>query len=490
MALTEEVNRLVSECGSLNKRLADRLKGTGLDFLIWESPTSVRDPEATRLFHPLYLKKGAIFRFCTYLYSLCYYFYLGIKQFFVYHGFYYLYLKDNAPMLLIMPDEITDHAPNYKTNYLIEGDNFPIDRLIFSKDKAIGPVFSTLNFRNKIGISFKLFSSVVADIFSSFCQKKITREYCDTLLIFIRWLISQSWYFHWDFYYLVNNILSTNRNSYKVLFSMHEMHFYSRIIWRIADEKRIMAITAQHAMIVPEKLWYFSNAAERQAGLALPSIFFVYSDRIKKMLQPYYPDTKFMLCCSPRFNKWRSFSLDNRRYNHLENKKLCILFVAGIMFYDVKILIRAIKNLLNKKETGQMKIRFRLHPHGNISKMDRLWLREASRFGKIEISSNTLEKDLSEAAIMLGSNSMVIQEAYLLGVPVLSVFSSDYMSSTIMFLNADSIVPAEDISWERIKEHMNGRPDESLADRFKTDMGIYNPDLSTELIYEACKYDL
>lgn len=487
MAITTRINRLIEESACLNVRLADRLKGSGLDFLVWASPSSCRSPEGTKLWHPFYARKSFFIKIGIYLYILALYSFLGIVRFFSYKGFYYNCQKKGRSILLVVPDEITDHTKLIKTAYLIEDADYAVDKLLFSKSKNVGLRFCVLPYLNRARIVGKLFSATLLDFRERLHHKEINIEYIDAFIIFLRWIISQSWCFHWDFYQLIKKITDPRSSGYKAILCLHEMHFYSKVIWRVAKLRNIKGITAQHAMIIPEKLWYFPEKVELEAGLALPDIFFVFSNKIKELLQPYYLNTKFMLCCSPRFNKWRSFTIDSRRNPHSEGEGVLILFASGIMFYDTAILIRAVKNLLNRKDGADIRIRLRLHPYGNINKADKLWLNKVCRSGKVQISSNTLEKDLLEAAIVIGSNSTVIQEACILGIPVLSLSASDYISSTVFTGNSDFVIPLEAISWERIRQQINSVPDRELIDQLKADMGIFNHDLSTGLIYSSCE---
>ena len=485
MAITSRTHNLTEESAGLSVRLAQRLKGSGLDLLVWVSPLACRSPEETKIWHPFYAQKPALFKIGAYLYLVGAYSLLGLARFFLYKGFYYNLVRTGAPVLLIIPDEITDHSAEAKTDYLIEEAGYPVDKLVFSRIKNVGSGFSRLRYPDRAGIFIKLLSSVSSDFIRRLFSGKISFAYLDAFVIYLRWVISQSWYFHWDFYYLLKEITGQGVPGYRALLSMHEMHFYSKVIWRVAQEQGGIGLTAQHAMIVPEKLWYFPHKFETEAGCPLPGVFFVYSDEIKNRLASFYPGTRFELCCSPRFSKWKQGALLDRGITP-EDKRF-VTFVGAIPFYDTKILIRAIKNLLGAEDAGRLPIKFRPHPYAKIDKDDRLWIQEALRRGEIVLSKNPLKEDLLTAALIIGSNSTVLQEAALSGVPALGLYSPDFISASVFPESDEWMVPAENVSWERLQEQINKKPDGAFINRCRNNMGLYNADLTTGLIYKTAR---
>ena len=485
MAMTERINKLVEENAALSARLANGLKDFNLDFLIWASPSSCRSPEETKLWHPIYGKKSIIVKMAIYFYIIVLYSTIGIVRFFTYRGFFYNWLKRGSPVLLVIPDEITDHSARIRTNYLLEDANYPIDKLVFSRIKNIGFNAYNLSYLNRAKIFMKLFWVLLFDLAERLYRKEINFEYLDSFVVFLRWIISQAWCFHWDFYHFLKKFATAGSSNYRVLLSLHEMHFYSKVIWKLAREEGIMGVTAQHAMIIPEKLWYFPHKLETKANCPMPDVFFVYSDEIRQLLRPFYPQTRFELCCSPRFKKWKASEADLAKSQTTKDKQF-VTFVSGIMSYDVTILVQAIKNLLRKNLNGGLKIKLRLHPYVNITSKDRSWIKTASAFKKIEISNVSLKDDLSMAKLIIGSNSTVLHEAVLLGLPVLSVFNHDFVHPTILPDTADWNVSIDGLTWERIGEQTTKRPDKELINRFRANMGMFSPDITSGLIYETC----
>lgn len=485
MAITTRINRLIEESACLNVRLADRLKGSGLDFLIWASPSSCRSPEETKLWHPFYARKSFFIKIGIYLYILALYSLVGIIRFFSYKGFYFSYFKKGKSVLLIIPDEITDHTKFVKTDYLIESHAYEIDKLVFSRFKKIGPKFCKLTYFDRAEFFSKLFLAASLDFKEKLQRREINTEYLDAFIIFLRWIISQSWCFHWDFYHLVEEVSSSDFSNYEAMLCLHEMHFYSKVVWRVAKMRKMRSITAQHAMIIPEKLWYFPHEFEVKADCPIPDIFFVYSDEIKNMLLAFYPGTRFLLCCSPRFNRWKSEKEDSEN-RHTKEDWPSVLFVSGIMPYDVTLLMEAIKNLLREKEERHPRIKLRLHPYGNINRVDKFWIRLFSKSKEIEVSKASLKDDLSKTSLVIGANSTVLQEALILGIPALSIFNRDFVHPSILPDENGWKVSSDELSWNLIKKQSEKIPDNNLRDRFKRNLGIFSPDLTTRLIYETC----
>lgn len=474
---------MIEESAALNCRMAGRLEKRGLAFLVWASPSACRSPEESKFWHPFYARRPVIIKLLIYCYIIGLYLTVGLARFFTYRGFYYNYMDAGSRALLVIPEEITDHSIQANTDYLTEEAGHPVDKLVFSRVKNIGRRFTSIGYFAKAGISLTLLAALISDLWQRLIRMKINIDYLDSFVMFGRWVISHSWSFNWDLYRLLNEKIDLNPR-YNALLSLHEMHFYSKVIWKAAFDRAKTGVTAQHAVIIPEKLWYFPHSSELKAGCPEPGIFFVYSDEIKRLLEPFYPGTKFYLCCSPRFSKWRTAEAlvpsprtkDGARY---------VTFVSGIPYYDTAILVMAIKNLLKSGGGGGFKIKARLHPHAIIRPKDKLWLENSFRSGAITASSASLGEDLSNACLVIGANSTVLREAVLMGIPALSVSTDRYVHPSMLPDTADCQIAAEDISWEKVGQRIDRPPESGLSARFRENMGIYSPDLTTGLVYEA-----
>jgi hypothetical protein len=261
------------------------------------------------------------------------------------------------------------------------------------------------------------------------------------------------------------------------------MSFYTKIIWQVSKEAGLLGVTAQHAMIYPEKLNFFPEMNEIEAGIPQPHIFFVYSPQMVALLKPYFPKTRFLLACSPRFNRWRDQKSLRRENGDVKN----ILFVSGVMFYDVMLLLAAIKKL--RKENRHKNFRFwvRFHPDGEMRIFDKISVFLAHKLGKIEISRGHLEETLKHTSLVVGSNTTTLQEAMLLGIPALNIFHEDFLCADVLSLSKDSRIHVNHISSDDLHSAIKTTPDPKLIEDYKAFMGLYHPDFSTDLLYRVCE---
>jgi hypothetical protein len=495
--MQESIKKLVQECAGLNIRLVNSLPST-LRFLVWSSPTSVRNPESSILWQPLHSKRKIFARLCTYAIITGISIVRGLYKFLKYKGFYYYHIKNKSPVLLIIPEAIIEQSDEAKTSYLIEDEDYPVDKLLFAysrKRLKQGVRFSTLNSVIKITLFLKLFAVLLNDFGRQLANKKITWRYLDALVLFTSWILAQSWYFVWDFYHMVNKYGISNCNRH--LLVLHEMYFYSNIAWKIANEKKLSGIAAQHGLIIAEKLWYFPDESEIKANRPLPDIFFVYSDEIRKSLQPLYPETKFFKCCSPRFRHWKSnCALEHpvRESTHKEqtvsinheykNRRRVVLIANNAAIVHDIVVLKALWELTKLNTKDYYIIRLRPHPKERFGLLDQFRIQMAIILRKIELSSKTLREDFNEADLVIGANSTVIQEALLMRVPVMGVFNKDYIESSLV--PSPFTCQVDKITRDELDQSMIKSQDDVLIQRLKTNIGIFNPDLTTKLIFDLC----
>lgn len=491
------VKKLYSECATLNVRLIDKLP-LNLHFLIWSSPTSVRNPESSILWQPLHSKKQILARLLTYSIIIGISTTRGLYKFIKYKGFYSHHIKNKSPILLIIPDVIVDDSAGFKTNYLIEDDDYPVDKLLFAysrKRLKQGVRFSTLNYNIKIILFLKLFTVLFYDLVGQLLNKKVTWRYLDAMVLFASWILSLSWCFVWDFYHMLNNSGISNYN--KHLLVLHEMHFYSRVVWTIAKEKGLSGIAVQHALIIPEKLWYFPDKSEIKANCPLPGRFFVYSDETRELLQPLYQSTIFQKCCSPRFKHWKKYfasehhvseSVHNKdtmlaEYGRKSNKRVILIVNNAAIFHDI-VVIKAMYRLIQLELDDDISLRFRPHPNERLCFLDRLRIQLAVKLCEMEISSKPLSDDFKDADLVVGANSTVVQEAALMGSSVMGVCDDDYIASSI--LPPSFLYHVNKLSRDVLAQCMVKKNDDLLIERLKANIGIFNPDLTTKLIFDLC----
>ena len=491
------IKKLIKECAGLNVRLVNNLP-LNLRFLVWSSPTSVRNPETSILWQPLHNKRKVFARLCTYSIVIGISIVRGLYKFIKYKGLYSHHIKNKSSVLLIIPDVIVDDSDEFKTNYLIEDENYPVDKLLFAysrKRLKLGVHFSTLNYIVKIILFLKLFKALFNDFGRQLYNKKVTWKYLDALVLFSSWVLAQSWFFVWDFYHLINKHVISNSNRY--LLVLHEMHFYSNIVWKIANEKQLLGIAAQHGLIIAEKLWYFPDESETRINRPLPDIFFVYSDETKELLQPLYPKTEFHKCCSPRFRHWKQYTTIESHVSksaHREhaipikhedrNNKRVILFVNNAAIVHDIVVIKAMYKLAKLGLNDYISLRLRPHPKERFGLLDQLRIKMDVILRKIEISSRPLSEDLKEADLVIGASSTVVQEATLMKVPVIGVCDEDYIVSSL--LPFSFIYHVNKLTMDELTQCMVKKLDDLLIQRFKTNIGIFSPDLTTKLIFGHC----
>ncbi len=483
--LTPEVKKLTDECAHLSVRMANRMSKLQCDFLIWASPICARNYDGSWLWHPRFLNKGISYKLAVFVYSLLRYSLSGIRRFFTYGGFTFIYEKKGSSMLLVMPLEITSDSKEFKTSYLMEDENHPVDKIVFSQSKNLGKRYTALTPYVRFKITLILLYFLVCDLGQTLFSTKITSTYLVSFMILTRWCLSQGWFFHWDFYYFLDNILSSENPKYRRLISLHEMYFYSRSIWKLANKHQLIGVTAQHALIVPERFLWFRHPVEIEAGCPEPDIFFVYNDWSRDLFRPYYKQTKFLFCCSPRFSHWKS---DHLMMNRGGDQKDVILFMGSSMFLDMIVILCAMKRLLKEATERRFVLRLRLHPHVHLRKIDRLWIDRAKKRGWIEVSRNSLKEDLEHAAIVVGCNSAALPECVLLGIPTLSIFDPDVICPSMIESSPEWEISAREITWERIFQQMKKGFEPVMTENFRGKMGLYQRDLTTGVIAEATTF--
>ncbi|MBW8000487.1 MAG: hypothetical protein FVQ80_00500 [Planctomycetes bacterium] len=482
MQTSEVTEKLIEECAALNVRLIKNLP-FDIQPLIWSSPTAVRNPETSVIFQPVHNNKNIFARLFRYTFILGSAFIRGLYRLLRHRGVYYCHIKNDSSILLIVPSVITERTGEFKTNYLTEEEGYSVDKLVFSysrKTLESGKHFSAVSFFNRIRILFRLLSAVFCDFIKQLACKKISLRYIDALVILTQWILSHSWYLTCNFYHLVNSFADSN--SYESFLLLHEMHFYSRIVWHIAREKKIVGITAQHGLIVPEKLWYFPDKAEIQVECPLPDVFFVYSLETEELLRGLYPETNFFTCCSPRFKRWKSYSDIPKNDVTQNGKPICLFANNAAIIHDV-VVLKALRELVKLKLKDSFTLRLRLHPTERLNLKDQLWVWSAAALKKIEISSKSLQDDFQDAGLVIGAASTVVQEAFLVGLPVMGVFHKDFVASSL--LPSEFRCAIGELSEETLNRYMNKEPDKDLVEHCKVNLGVFSPGLTTKLIYDC-----
>ena len=200
---------------------------------------------------------------------------------------------------------------------------------------------------------------------------------------------------------------------------IHEMHEHARTVWDVASRHGARSYTVQHAAFSAGKRWLFPRRDEVDAGMALPDVFYVYDDQVVRMLQEHYRRTTFLLGSSSRYVPLRTavpFEAAGSEY---------YLFATALPFFDNDVVLGSVKRALARG--SQSRVRVRLHPAAQLTRGTRSWLRSAHRSGTLDLSSGrSLDQDLQGAIAVVGMGSTVLEEALVMGRPVVQITDSRF----------------------------------------------------------------
>ncbi|MFA5844039.1 MAG: hypothetical protein WC971_04320 [Coriobacteriia bacterium] len=200
---------------------------------------------------------------------------------------------------------------------------------------------------------------------------------------------------------------------------IHEMHPYARVVWRVAAARGLERRAVQHAAVTEGKRWYFPQREELEAGLAVPDVLFAFDERVAELLRPALTATRFPPGCSGRYVGWKAAE-------PLVAPGRCVLAAGALARFENDTLLAAVARLV--RDGSRLPVRVRLHPFADVSRADRRRLASWEREGRVEVSRGVpLSDDLSDAAVVLGMGTTVLEEALLLGRPVVQLTDERYV---------------------------------------------------------------
>ncbi|MEP9411490.1 MAG: hypothetical protein HRF42_08805 [Candidatus Brocadia sp.] len=259
------------------------------------------------------------------------------------------------------------------------------------------------------------------------------------LLKWFSWVLGFQWLY--DYYFEKSLSKVVERHKIKKIGCIHEMHSYARTVWRVASKYKATGFTIQHASISTGKRWYFAYPEEKKGGLLLPDVMYVYNEKVVQLLKPYFENTKFLLGCSCRYSFWK----ETKGAKDTAKRKY-FLFVGALAQFDNDVLIDSLRNLLNTTKKS-MPIRLRFHPDAKISNRGKNWLHSKAKKGIIEISKNTpLKTDIEDAIAVIGMSTTVLEEALLVGCPVIQLTHPDYLQ----YIDIDEATGAVKIDYRKL----------------------------------------
>lgn len=406
--------------------------------IIFASPLSARSPDLCMLWHHGYRNKHSFKILIDQLGTIAVNSFKGFLQliFNIKPVGYALYGKIDDT-LLVSPaalGQITDDD-QYKTAYVST-----------KKDNAVFVFGSANNCGKKVekvaGLKFKdklLRTCLLINggIHAFFLVKGSVFEKMLLLLEWFSWVVSLQWLYD---YYLERSLSEVvEKYRIKKIGCIHEMHSYARIVWRVASEYGAKGFAVQHAAVTSGKRWYFCYSEEIQRGLKLPSIMYVYNKGVIELLKPHFDITQFKLGCSSRYVHWKTVRENNNRGKYY-------LFVGALAGFDNKILFELLKRLADIQKSP-LPIKVRLHQCAITTKAFRSWLETSENNGVLEISRNTaLNDDLNSAITIIGMSTTVLEEALLLGRPVIQITHPDYLK----FIDLEGIQGAITIDYDKL----------------------------------------
>lgn len=407
--------------------------------LAFSSPLSARNPDACLLWHPGYRERHKGKLFLQLCFSLLTSLIKGIVKVLIrYEPFgYALYGKRGEAILVVNSTcGFTTADGGYKTSYVCTDNDdalFVFGPIEKCGDKA--KKVDTISIKEKTSLAIRLAKNGISAFF------KVDGSAFDKTLLLLEWL---AWVFGLQWlgnHYLERALSETIANdNIKKIGCIHEMHSYARVVWQVASRFDLKSFTVQHASLSAGKRWYFSYAEEKTGGLALPDVFYVFEERVSRLLAPHFERTKFMPSRSYRYN----YLADIKPTRAAESGYY--LFVAGIARFDNKVVTEAMESLLHGSGSG-LPVRLRLHPHAQLDYRIRSWIKSEARKRRIELSTNTdLSKDIERSRVVIGMSSTVLEEAILHGRPVIQITNPDYLR----YIDLNGIMGAKMIDYRNL----------------------------------------
>ncbi len=386
---------------------------------ILASPLCSRSPDICMLWHPGFREKYKIPLFFKNIFSIIPSALKGLMKLFYNlkpYG-YALYGKLNGSLLVIPSNcGYESSSGEYKTNYVSSDtdDALFVFGLTGTCGKGEIPV-------KEVALKDKFLFTLALVKSGFYAYFKNGGDFFDSSLLLLNWL-SWSLSLNWlSDLYLKNNLSEIIENySVKKIGCIHEMHSYARLVWKVAAKFKCKKYTIQHAAFSRGKRWYFYCPEEKDSGLELPDIMFVYNKRVADVLKLSYNNTYFPLGCSNRYAHWKNVGTASGKGEYY-------LFAGALAEFDNNVLFTCLSSLLDTSNE-RIPVRLRLHPHAKLSVGFKRWINSAIKKGIVCLSKNTsLKTDLEKAIAVIGMSTTVLEESLLLGRPVIQIQHNDYL---------------------------------------------------------------
>jgi len=392
----------------------------GLTAVVFASPLSARSPDLCMLWHNGYREKNK----AKLLFNLLLKVFAGFSKGVVKLSLnpkplkYALYGKISDSILVVSSTcgSLTSKGA-YKTPYVHTDDEDGI--FVYGSAKTCGQDerdIKEISLIHKVTLAFDLIKSGI------YAFVKIEGDFFDKLLLALQWF---EWVIslRWLYAFYLEQTLSEVVEKYDItkIGCIHEMHFYARVVWQVAAKYKAKSYTVQHAAITPGKMWYFAYPEEMESGLILPDVMYIFNKDVAKLLAPFYANTKFILGCSNRYSHWKKVTPSGNE------KSDYYLFVSALAGFDNRILIKTLRCLVGSTKEP-MNVRLRFHPFAQIGRKEKKWIRANLKEGLVKVSRGTSLKDDIEGAItVVGMSTTVLEEALLMGRPVVQITDPDFL---------------------------------------------------------------
>lgn len=386
--------------------------------LVFSSPVSARSPDVSRVWHPGYLRRN-YGRVCRAMFGAvlsgavkCFF---GRRVWFR-SKFAYSLPGGVSQTLLIVPSHCGKFGKGglFTTPYAVSnpGDSF----FVFGPAGACGPEETNaggLSAAEKLRIVWILFFAGIAAVIRTAGGLR------PAILLALLWM---DWVFgcEWARFRTMGLLLErlARERGLKKIGCVHEMHAYARVVWDAAARAGVPGSTVQHATVAEGKRWYFASYEELKAGLRTPSVMYVFEERVADMLRPCLRNTEFRLGCSSRYAGWKA-------PREVSRPGRGILVVGALAWFDNDVLFEVLRRLPGVRGGRQVSVRF--HPDAIVRPGDRLWLERAQAEGAVALSKGSLAQDISQAGVVIGMSTTVLEEAVLLGRPVIQIKDADFL---------------------------------------------------------------
>lgn len=418
-ALPDAVARREQTFAALTARFARALPEE-LRFLAFTAPTSFREPEIDDAWHPFALERGFLPSIVAELPALARACVGGARRFLLGRfGACTILARPGAHVLIVTPASTCTRVGDRITTTYVHADD--VDRvhwLVFD-DAARSTYRPSVDRVRYLAVLARL---LVAWMLAGRVPHAEIRDTVVGRILLVRWVLHGHWATLLTYALQLTGALRELQP--QLVSCVHEVWPHARVLWSVARRMGVRTATVQHASIRRTKLWYFPHAEELRAGYATPEIFAVFSAHDRVLLAPSFPSgTQFPIACSPRYAPWKDHVFNAENAMGASE----VLFVSSIPWWDVLVMVEAIEHLL-ASGSPRARVVVRLHPAAKPLRRSMHALTAMERRGEVAFALGSLANSLERAAVIIGMNTTVLEEAAFLGRAVVVLTTDRFLS--------------------------------------------------------------